>query len=101
MNASVFMASVLKSKLSVYFLRKALNICFLFVYSDFRKLQRDYPAVDSQKMIDRCRDLGVWCNEVMNTGGRWSMERLVMHIVIVPLYLKSKTKYNWCEFFFF
>lgn len=53
----------------------------LFAYSDLRKLQRDYPAVDSQRMIDSCTDLGPWCNSVCNTGGRWSMERLVMYLV--------------------
>lgn len=51
------------------------------MYSDLRKLQRDYPEVDAQRMIDRCVDLGPWCNEVCNTGGRWSMERLVMYLV--------------------
>lgn len=32
-------------------------------------------------MIDHCVDLGVWCNEVINSSGRWSMARLVSHIV--------------------
>lgn len=51
------------------------------VYSDFRKLERDYPAVNSQKLVDQCVDLGVWCNEVTNSSGRWSMENLVKFIV--------------------
>lgn len=57
------------------------SIIKFFAHSDLRKLQRDYPEVDSQRPIDRCTDLGVWCNEVCNTGGRWSMERLVMYLV--------------------
>lgn len=52
-------------------------------HSDLRKLQRDYPVVDSQRLVDQCRDLGVWNNAVCNTGGRWSMERLVMYLVSV------------------
>lgn len=54
---------------------------FLIKISDCRKLERDFPEVTSQKMVDQCVDLGVYCNEVMNTGGRWSMERLVWYLV--------------------
>lgn len=53
----------------------------LYLYSDFRKLERDFKEVNSQLLIDHCRDLGVWCNEVINSSGRWSMARLVRHIV--------------------
>lgn len=49
--------------------------------SDLRKLQRDFPVVDSQRLIDQCVDLGVWCNEVCNTRGRWSMADLVIYLV--------------------
>lgn len=56
-------------------------IFVVFTNSDFRKLERDYPAVNSQKLVDQCVDLGVWCNEVTNSGGRWSMENLVKFIV--------------------
>lgn len=51
------------------------------VKNDCRKLQRDFPEINSQKMVDQCTDLGVWCNTVTGTGGRWSMERLVKHLV--------------------
>lgn len=44
-------------------------------------MERDFPEVNAQKMIDQCIDLGVYCNSVWNTGGRWSMERLVWHVV--------------------
>lgn len=57
-----------------------LSVVLLF-YSDFRKLERDFPEVSVQKMIDQCVDLGVYCNSVMNTGGRWSMANLVSYIV--------------------
>lgn len=58
-----------------------LNIFNDLFYSDFRKLERDFPEVKVQKMIDQCLDLGVWCNSVLDTSGRWSMERLVRQIV--------------------
>jgi werner syndrome-like exonuclease len=51
------------------------------IKNDFRKLQRDFPEVDSQELIDRCVDLGVYCNQVCSTSGRWSMERLVAYVV--------------------
>lgn len=60
---------------------KLINSFVSFDLSDCRKLERDYPEVNSQKMIDNCVDLGVYCNKVCNTGGRWSMERLVWHLV--------------------
>jgi werner syndrome-like exonuclease len=52
------------------------------IKNDFRKLQRDFPEVDSQELIDRCVDLGVYCNQVCSTSGRWSMERLVAYVVM-------------------
>ncbi|XP_037046498.1 Werner Syndrome-like exonuclease isoform X2 [Bradysia coprophila] len=50
------------------------------IKNDCRKLGRDFEEVDSQLMIDHCVDLGVWCNKVINSSGRWSMARLVCHI---------------------
>lgn len=55
--------------------------CYSQLISDLRKLERDFPEVKTQKMIDQCVDLGVYCNDVMGTGGRWSMANLVSHIV--------------------
>ncbi|XP_030369869.1 Werner Syndrome-like exonuclease [Scaptodrosophila lebanonensis] len=51
------------------------------IKSDFRKLQRDFPEVSAEPLIEKCVDLGVWCNEVCETGGRWSLERLANFIV--------------------
>lgn len=50
------------------------------IKNDLRKLERDFPEVKTQKMIDQCVDLGVYCNDVMATGGRWSMANLVSYI---------------------
>lgn len=50
------------------------------IKNDFRKLQRDFPEANSDVMIEKCRDLGVWCNSILDTSGRWSLERLVQEI---------------------
>lgn len=75
------MVSALRSKFSICMYILLFLLTVIYHNSDCRKLQRDFPTVDSQRMIDQCKDLGVWCNFVMRTSGRWSMERLVMHIV--------------------
>lgn len=48
------------------------------VKNDFRKLERDFPHIKSDPLIEKCLDLGVWYNEIFNSSGRWSMERLVL-----------------------
>ncbi|XP_017102313.3 3'-5' exonuclease [Drosophila bipectinata] len=50
------------------------------IKADFRKLQRDYPEVSADALIEKCVDLGVWCNTICETGGRWSLERLANFI---------------------
>ncbi|KAH8358969.1 hypothetical protein KR093_003618, partial [Drosophila rubida] len=50
------------------------------IKADFRKLQRDFPEVSAEPLIEKCVDLGVWCNEICETGGRWSLERLANFI---------------------
>lgn len=44
-------------------------------------MERDFPDVKVQKMIDQSVDLGPLCNDVMGTGGRWSLANLVSYIV--------------------
>lgn len=36
--------------------------------------------MSAEPLIEKCVDLGVWCNEVCETGGRWSLERLANFI---------------------
>lgn len=48
------------------------------IKNDLRKLERDFPIVKADPLIEKCKDLGVWYNEVFNSSGRWSMERLVL-----------------------
>ena len=54
---------------------------FLSNFSDFRKLAKDFPPINADKLIAQCKDLGDWYNKVGNSSGKWSMERLVSHIV--------------------
>ncbi|CRK89102.1 CLUMA_CG002570, isoform A [Clunio marinus] len=48
------------------------------IKNDLRKLERDFPIIKTERMIQNCIDLGVWYNQVFNSSGRWSMERLVL-----------------------
>ena len=48
------------------------------IKNDLRKLERDFSYIKADPMIEKCKDLGVWYNEVFNSSGRWSMERLVL-----------------------
>lgn len=48
------------------------------IKNDLRKLERDFPNVKSEPLVEKCLDLGVWYNDVFNSSGRWSMERLVL-----------------------
>lgn len=48
------------------------------IKNDLRKLERDFPVIRANKMIENCIDLGIWYNEVFNSSGRWSLERLVL-----------------------
>jgi werner syndrome-like exonuclease len=48
------------------------------IKNDLRKLERDYPIIKTDKMIERCIDLGPMYNDVCGSSGRWSMERLVL-----------------------
>ncbi|EDV93306.1 Werner Syndrome-like exonuclease [Drosophila grimshawi] len=50
------------------------------IKADFRKLERDFPEMSAEPLIEKCVDLGVWCNQVCETGGRWSLERLANFI---------------------
>ncbi|XP_055907898.1 3'-5' exonuclease [Eupeodes corollae] len=47
---------------------------------DIRKLKRDFPEVTVDTLLENYIDLGPWCNEVCNTGGRWSLERLANYV---------------------
>lgn len=67
--------------LIVWNCKLSLYLFVLFMRSDFRKLQRDFPEANASRMIAQSRDLGEWCNDIMGSSERWSLERLVMFIV--------------------
>lgn len=48
------------------------------IKNDLRKLARDFPPINVDKMIERCIELGTFYNDMTGSGGRWSMERLVL-----------------------
>jgi ribonuclease D len=50
-------------------------------FSDFRKLARDFPEAKAEKMIEQCLDLSTMFNEINNTSGRKSMEKLVAQVL--------------------
>jgi werner syndrome-like exonuclease len=51
------------------------------IKNDLRKLERDFPNMKADPLISKCIDLGVWYNEIFNSSGRWSMERLVLQVL--------------------
>ncbi|XP_073817220.1 WRN exonuclease [Musca autumnalis] len=51
------------------------------IKNDFRKLGRDFPEIKADDLIVNGLDLGVWCNVVCETGGRWSLDRLANYVV--------------------
>lgn len=51
------------------------------VKNDFGKLGRDFPEINLDDLIANGLDLGVRCNEVCETSGRWSLDRLAAYTV--------------------
>lgn len=50
------------------------------VKNDFRKLARDFPETNADRLIEKCVDLGAWYNRIHGSCGVWSMERLVLQV---------------------
>jgi len=51
------------------------------IKNDIHKLARDFPGVDSQPILANCIDLRTQANVVLNFQRRWSMEKLVNHLL--------------------
>lgn len=66
------------ASLSVFLNHPRVQLHGVNIKNDFRKLERDFPNIKADPLIEKCLDLGVWYNEVFNSSGRWSMERLVL-----------------------
>lgn len=46
------------------------------IKNDLRKLARDFPCFNGDKLIEKCLDLGEFYNSVFNSQERWSLDRL-------------------------
>lgn len=66
------------ASLSIFLNHPRVQLHGVNIKNDFRKLERDFPNIKADPLIEKCIDLGVWYNEVFNSSGRWSMERLVL-----------------------
>lgn len=62
------------------------------IKNDLRKLERDFPTVRADPLIKKCIDLGVWYNEIFNSSGRWSMERLVLQTLKLRIDKSRQTR---------
>jgi werner syndrome-like exonuclease len=67
----------LPASLSIFLNHPRVRLHGVNIRNDLRKLEKDFP-INSDKMFENCVDLGVWYNEIFNSSGRWSMERLVL-----------------------
>lgn len=68
----------LPASMSAFLCHPRVRLHGVNIKNDLRKLERDFPIIKADPMIENCCDLGVWYNEVFNSSGRWSMERLVL-----------------------
>lgn len=66
------------ASLSIFLNHPRVQLHGVNIKNDFRKLERDFPNIKADPLIEKCLDLGVWYNETFNSSGRWSMERLVL-----------------------
>lgn len=51
------------------------------IKNDLRKLARDFPCFDGDKLIEKCLDLGDFYNKVFNSKERWSLDRLTAQTI--------------------
>uniref|UniRef100_A0A1A9W3J3 3'-5' exonuclease n=1 Tax=Glossina brevipalpis TaxID=37001 RepID=A0A1A9W3J3_9MUSC len=62
------------------------------IKNDLQKLARDFPEIKLDNLKDRCVDLGVWCNEINETGGRWSLSRLCSYLISLVIYQELENR---------
>uniref|UniRef100_A0A182K758 3'-5' exonuclease n=1 Tax=Anopheles christyi TaxID=43041 RepID=A0A182K758_9DIPT len=51
------------------------------IKNDFRKLARDFPEVNADRLIERCVELGQWYNRLNGSTGLMSLARLVEQLL--------------------
>ncbi|CAG9840054.1 unnamed protein product [Diabrotica balteata] len=64
------------------------------IKQDVRKLARDFTGFDSDKMVDNCVDLGHLANSILSTTNRWSLERLVDHLLDLRISKDKKVRHS-------
>ncbi|CAG9813281.1 unnamed protein product [Phaedon cochleariae] len=67
--------------LSEFLIHPNVRITGNNIKNDVRKLARDFPGFDGDKMVENCIDLGVLANSILPTKQRWSLEKLVNHLL--------------------
>lgn len=88
----------LPASLGVFLSHPRVRLHGVNIKNDLRKLERDFPTVKADPIIDNCVDLGVWYNEVFNSSGRWSMERLVLQTLRMRIDKNRQTRMSkWHE----
>uniref|UniRef100_A0A1B0A5P8 Uncharacterized protein n=1 Tax=Glossina pallidipes TaxID=7398 RepID=A0A1B0A5P8_GLOPL len=68
-------------------------------FLDFQKLARDFPEMKLDDLKQRCIDLGTWCNEINETGCRWSLDRLCNYSQLLTREKFQKSMLNVDGFF--
>lgn len=48
------------------------------IKNDLRKLERDFPYIKADPLIEKCLDLGTFYNQVFNSSERWSLANLTL-----------------------
>lgn len=48
------------------------------IKNDLRKLERDFPYMKADPLIEKCVDLGTFYNQVFNSSERWSLANLAL-----------------------
>lgn len=51
------------------------------IKNDLRKLARDFPCFNGDKLVEKCCDLGTFYNSVFNSQEKWSLDRLTAQTI--------------------
>ncbi|CAH0562517.1 unnamed protein product [Brassicogethes aeneus] len=62
------------------------------IKNDVRKLARDFPGFNSDKMVENCFDSGVMAKNCFPTSGRYSLEKLVNRILKMKINKDKKVR---------
>ncbi|KAG5890857.1 hypothetical protein JTB14_016290 [Gonioctena quinquepunctata] len=86
----------LPKSLSEFLIHPKVRITGNNIKNDVRKLARDFVGFDGDKMVENCIDLGVFANSILPTTHRWSLEKLVDHLLDLRISKDKKVRNsNW------